>query len=203
MRQRTRKIYEPGVFALTVVTLMAGALVLAGCGGGTDTTSTTSTTGTTATTGTSTTATSGLRKIPTPSTLQVKPVDKAVSKYPDQFTVNILFTANTDTPAFFTDALKAKKVIFVEFYGEGDSLSDQMAGGIAELQQKYANKAIFLLLDADKPQTYGALSEQLPVQYIPQIFIFNNSATIIRSYTGYSDKDRLDQALYDAVNRGY
>ncbi len=185
--------------------LVTASVLLTGCGGGTDTaTTTTSTSGTTTTTTTATTTSpAGLKKIPTPSTLTVKSVDTSVNKYPDQYTVNILFTPNVDTPAFFADALKAKKPIFVEFYGEGDAISDQMAGGIAELQTQYASQVTFILLNADKPQTYGALSEQLPVQYVPQVFIFNNKSTIIRSYTGYSDKARLDQALYDAVNRGY
>lgn len=188
-------------FVLTA-SLTVAALLLAGCGG-TDTTTTPATTGTTSTATVATSGTSGLHKIPTPSTLQVKPVDKTVNKYPDQNTVNIVFTPNTDTPAFFADALKAKKPLFIEFYGEGDALSNQMAAGIAELEQKYADQVTFILLNADKPQTYGALSEQLPVQYVPQVFIFNNKSTIIRSFTGYSDKDSLDQALYDAVNRGY
>jgi thiol-disulfide isomerase/thioredoxin len=195
--------------AIPAAVLIFGlSALLAGCGGGSSTTSTTTTTGTTGTTSTttstgSTDSTGSLRKIPTPSTLDIKTVDKTVNKYPDQYSVNIGFTPNADTPAFFSDALKKKKPILLEFYAEGDSLSDQMASGIADLQKKYADAAVFILLDSDKPQTYGALSEQLPVQYVPQIFIFNGSATIIRSYTGYVDQDRLDQALYDAVNRGY
>ncbi len=180
------------------ILFIAASVLLAGCGGGTDTATSTTGTATTATT-----STSGLKKIPTPSTLTVKPVDTTVNKFPDQYTVNILFTPNSDTPAFFADAIKSKKPIFVEFYGENDSISDQMAAGIAELQTQYASQVTFILLNSDKPQTYGALSEQLPVQYVPQVFIFNNKSTIIRSYTGYSDKARLDQALYDAVNRGY
>lgn len=103
----------------------------------------------------------------------------------------------------FTDALKKKQAIMVEFYGEGDAISDSMTQNIVELQQKYGGKVIFLLLDADNPQSYGSLSAQLPVQYIPQTFVFNKNSTIIRSFTGYVDKNRLDQALYDAVNRGY
>ena len=196
-----QRIHKSGSHLVIAAVVLAAMFVLTGCGGGTDTPTTT--TGTTPTTTTGATGTSGLKKIPTPSTLEVKPVDTAVNKYPDQYTVNILFTPNADTPAFFADALKAKKPIFLEFYGENDAISDQMAAGIAELQQKYANQATFILLNADKPQTYGSLSEQLPVKYVPQVFVFNNKSTIIRSYTGYSDKARLDQALYDAVNRGY
>lgn len=198
---------KTGRFLAGLIFFLAGAIILAGCGGGTDTETpaTTTPTGTTATTGaTGTSGTGGtLRKIPTPSTLEIRAVDKTVNKYPDEYSVNIGFTPNTDTPTFFTDALNKKKPIFLEFYAEADSLSDKMAFGITELQSKYGDRVTFILLNADKPQTYGALSEQLPVQYVPQIFIFNGSSTIIRSYTGYVDQDRLDQAIYDAVNRGY
>jgi hypothetical protein len=182
------------------------AILLAGCGGGTDTTTTTSTTTTTtgATDTGSSTGTSGtLREIPTPSTLDVKPVEKYDDKYPDEFAVNITFKPNSDTPQFFIDALNRKLPLFVEFYGEADSISSSMTQSISELQSKYNGKAVFILLDADNPQSYGSLSAQLPVQYIPQTFVFNKNSTIIRSYTGYADKDRLDEALYDAVNRGY
>jgi ABC-type glycerol-3-phosphate transport system substrate-binding protein len=193
------------LISLVIVT----ALLISGCGGGTDTTTTTTlttgTTGTTATTGTgSTTGGNGsLRKVPTPSTLEVKPVEKYNDKYPDEFAVNIVFKPNSDTPQFFTDALSKKIPIFVEFYGEADSISSSMTQGISELQAKYSGKVLFILLDADNPQTYGSLSAQLPVQYIPQTFVFNKESTIIRSFTGFANKERLDQALYDAVNRGY
>jgi thiol-disulfide isomerase/thioredoxin len=184
----------------TLPVFVAAALVLTGCGGGDDA-------ATTATTPAAATAQpagkSGLKEIPTPSTLEVMAVDTTVNKYPDQYTVNIKFKPNKDTPDFFKSAIEKKKPIFVEFYAENDALSDRMAQGIAELSQQYSNQAVFLLLDADKPQTYQTLSEQLPVRYVPQIFIFNSDATIIRSYTGYTDKQRLEQALYDAVNRGY
>jgi len=180
-------------------------LLAAGCGGGEETTTTTTNTPATSTT-TPTTTTGGtgnLRKVPTPSTLEVKPVEKFNDKFPDEFAVNIVFTPNTDTPQFFTDALKKKMPMVVEFYGQVDSISSSMTQGISELQSKYSGKVLFILLDADNPQSYGSLSAQLPVQYIPQIFVFNKNSTIIRSYTGYVDKTRLDQALYDAVNRGY
>lgn len=181
-------------------------IALAGCGGGTtDTATTTDTTGTTAMTGsTGTTGTTGnLRKVPTPSTLEVMPVEKYTGKYPDQYAVNIKFNPNSETPSFFKDALEQKKPIFVEFYAEGDSISASMTQYVAEVQTKYQGRAVFLLLDIDKPQSFGSLSEQLPVQYVPQIFIFNGESTIIRSLTGYTDKDRMDQGLNDAVVRGY
>jgi hypothetical protein len=179
--------------------------LLAGCGGGSTSTTTTPTTTSTATTGTgSSTGTTGtLRKVPVPSTLDVKPVEKYDGDFPNEFAVNIGFKPNTDTPQVFTDALNKKMPMFVEFYGESDSISSSMTQSITELQAKYSGKVVFLLLDADNPQSYGALSAQLPVQYVPQTFIFNKSSTIIRSYTGYVNKDNLDQALYDAVNRGY
>ncbi len=141
--------------------------------------------------------------MPTPSTLEVKPVEKFNDKYPDEFAVNIVFSPNADTPQFFTDALNKKMSMVVEFYGEADSVSSSMTQGISELQAKYNGRVLFILLDADNPQSYGSLSAQLPVQYIPQTFVFNKNSTIIRSYTGYINKERLDQALYDAVNRGY
>lgn len=143
------------------------------------------------------------KEIPTPSTLKVNPVDKTATKYPDEFAVNIEFTPNKETPSFFADALKKKKPIFLQFYGENDSISDIMNAGVDELQQKYKNQMIFILLDADRPQTYGALAEQLPVYYTPQVLIFNNKSTIIRSYQGYTDKDRLEQGIYDAIYRGF
>jgi ABC-type glycerol-3-phosphate transport system substrate-binding protein len=191
---------------MSIITITA--LLLAGCGGTdttTTTTTTTGTTGTTATTGTGSTTggTGSLRKVPTPSTLEVKPVEKYNDKYPDEFAVNIVFKPNSDTPQFFTDALNKKMPILVEFYGEADSISSSMTQGISELQAKYGGRVMFILLDADNPQTYGSLSAQLPVQYIPQTFVFNKESTIIRSFTGFANKDRLDQALYDAVNRGY
>lgn len=135
--------------------------------------------------------------------MEVLSVDKYTGKYPDPNAVNIKFTANKETPSFFIDALKKKKPILIEFYGEGDAISDNMVQPLIELHTKYGDKIVFIELDADKPQTYGTLSEQLPVQYVPQIFIFNKDSTIIRSFAGYVDKERLDQALYDAVNRGY
>ncbi len=185
----------------------AAAVLAAGCGGGEETTTTTTPTTTTTTPATSTGTGAGgsgnLRKVPTPSTLEVKPVEKFNDKYPDEFAVNIVFTPNADTPQFFADALKRKIPMVVEFYGQADAVSSSMTQGISELRAKYNGKVMFILLDADNPQSYGALSAQLPVQYIPQIFVFNKNSTIIRSYTGYIDKPRLDQALYDAVNRGY
>lgn len=191
------------------MTALVLVTALAGCGGGTtDTTSTTGTTGTTgATTTTGTTSTTGttgnLRKVPTPSTLEIRPVEKYTGKYPDQYAVNIKFNPNSETPTFFKDALAQKKPIFVEFYAEGDAVSASMTEAVAEVQSKYHGRVVFLLLDIDKPQSYGSLSEQLPVQYVPQIFIFNGESTIIRSLTGYTDKDRMDQGLNDAVVRGY
>lgn len=183
--------------------IAVAALLISGCGGGTEETTTTDTTTTTTVPSTTTSSTSTLRKIPTPSTLNVKPVEKYNDKYPDEFAVNIGFTPNAETPKFFTDALNKKKPIFIEFYGESDAVSDSMRQTIGELKQKYSGKVTFILLDADNPQSYGSLSAQLPVQYIPQTFVFNKESTIIRSFTGYVDKERLDQALYDAVNRGY
>jgi hypothetical protein len=178
------------------------AVLLVGCGG-TDTTTTTTTTTSTGTTGTTTTGTGGLRKMPTPSTLEVNPVEKYNDKYPDEFAVNITFKPNSDTPQSFVDALNKKMPMLVEFYGEADSISNSMKQDISDLEAKYRGKVLFILLDADNPQAYGSLSAQLPVQYIPQTFVFNKDATIIRSFTGYANRDRLDQALYDAVNRGY
>lgn len=182
--------------------LIAVAILISGCGGS-DTTTTTPTTSTTTGTGSTTGNTGNLRKVPTPSTLDVRPVEKYNDKYPDEFAVNIVFKPNSDTPQFFTDALNKKLPIFVEFYGQADSISSSVKQGISELQAKYGGKVIFILLDADNPQSYGSLSAQLPVQYIPQTFVFNKDSTIIRSFTGYANKERLDQALYDAVNRGY
>ncbi len=149
-------------------------------------------------------ATSGeLEEIPTPSTVTIKPVDRSANYYPDEFAVNIEFKPNQDTPVFFKDALKKKKPIFLEFYGQNDILTDSMAMDISELQAQYKEQMTFILLNNDKPQTYGALASQLPIKYTPQIFIFNTKSTIIRSYTGYIDKDILEQGIYDAIYRGF
>jgi thiol-disulfide isomerase/thioredoxin len=188
--------------ALIIICIIASLIVAAGCSGGSDTPTDTKPTETTPAGGTGTSV--GEKKdIPTPSTLKINPVEKSANKYPDEYAVNIEFTPNKDTPSFFVDALKKKKPVFLQFYGENDSLSDVMNAGVDELQQKYKNQVIFILLDADRPQTYGALAEQLPIYYTPQVLVFNNKSTIIRSYQGYIDKDRLEQGIYDAIYRGF
>lgn len=180
-------------------------MAVSGCGGGDTTTTPDTKTTTTATTSTSTTSSGSgnLRKIPNSSTLEVKPVEKFNDKYPDEFAVNIVFKPNADTPQFFVDAINKKQPMLVEFFSGSDAISASMTQNVSEVQARYGGKALFILLDADNPQAYGSLSAQLPVQYVPQFFVFNKDSTIIRSFTGFVDKDRLDQALYDAVNRGY
>lgn len=187
---------------LVVIAGLLAVLLLAGCAGGGDT-STQPTQQTTATASQGGSSGGQAKKIPTPSTLTIRPVEQSATKYPDEFAVNILFTPNNETPVFFKDALSKKKPVFVEFYGENDSVSDAMAAAVEELQAQYKEQVIFILLDDDKPQTYGALAEQLPIEYTPQIFVFNREKTIIRSYNGYVDKKRLEQAIFDAINRGY
>ncbi len=177
-------------------------IVLSGCGGGAEETPT-ATPQTGATTGGTGTQQGTEKEIPTPSTLKVNPVEKTATKYPDEYAVNIEFTPNKETPSFFVDFLKTKKPIFLQFYGENDIISDKMNAGVDELQQKYKNQMVFVLLDADRPQTYGALAEQLPIYYTPQVLIFNNKSTIIRSYQGFTDKSRLEQGIFDAIYRGF
>lgn len=183
------------------VAVLTSSVLLAGCAGGTETTTTPTPTPTTGTTAGATTSTQ-LSEF-TPSTLSVRSVQAPPGMYPDEFAVNIKFTPNSDTPAFFVNALRQKKPIFVEFYAEGDAITDAMVLGIDELQAQYRDRVVFLLLNGDRPQTYGGLPQQLPLTYTPQVLIFNRDGTIIRSFSGYVDKDRLEQGIYDAINRGY
>lgn len=181
---------------LVFLLLLSASLVIVGCAGG----ETTPTKTTTPSTGAGETKMTGEY---VPSTLTVRDVQAPTGKFADEYAVNIKFTSNNETPAFFTNALRQKKPIFLEFYAEGDAITDAMVLGIDELQAEYRDRVVFLLLNGDRPQTYGNLSQQLPLTYTPQVFIFNREGTIIRSFTGYVDKERLEQGIYDAISRGY
>jgi thiol-disulfide isomerase/thioredoxin len=135
----------------------------------------------------------------TPSTL-TKPVPEGRI---DQFKVDIKFKPDKDTPAFFRNALALKKPILVGFYAEGDALTDSMMLQVDELQARYKGKVTFILINANRPRAYGNLIQQLPLEYVPQVLIFNAEETIIRSFTGYVDKETLEQGIYDAIYRGY
>lgn len=179
---------------LVFLLLVAVFLIVVGCGG-----ETAPTTSTTSSTGTSQEKTTEF----VPSTLTIREAQTSTGKFADEYAVNIRFTPNHETPAFFVNALRQKKPIFLEFYAEGDAITDAMLLGIDELQAEYKDRVIFLLLNGDRPQTYGNLSQQLPLTYTPQVLIFNKDGTIIRSFAGYVDKERLEQGIYDAINRGY
>lgn len=180
---------------LVFLLLLAAFLMVTGCTGG-------------ATAPKSTTPSTGAGEVKTtgeyiPPTLTIKEVQTPTGRFASDYVVNIEFTPNNETPAFFSNALRQKKPIFLEFYAEGDALTDAMVLGIDELQAEYRDRVVFLLLNGDRPQTYGNLSQQLPLKYTPQVLIFNKDGTIIRSFTGYVDKEQLEQGIYDAINRGY
>lgn len=144
--------------------------------------------------------TTGLPGGEAPPTLAGRPPAQGET---DEFKVNIKFKSSEDTPTFFKNALALKKPILVEFYAEGDALTDSMMLQVDELQAGYKGKVTFILINANRPRVYGNLIQQLPLEYVPQVLIFNAEGTIIRSFTGYVDKETLEQGIYDAIYRGY
>lgn len=117
--------------------------------------------------------------------------------------VNIKFNPDDDTPSIFKNALALKKPIFVEFYAEGDPVTDATLLQVEELRSRYRDRVVFILINANRPSAFGNLVQQLPLEYIPQMLIFNGEGTIIRIFTGYMDKETLEQGIYDAIYRGY
>lgn len=200
-------------FALLLASILVFAL--AGCASSSSSDTSTSSTSSTGTAGATTpgAATGGSAPggqivapssdIPMPPTITVKEVGQSATKYADADAVNWEFKANDETPGFFKDALAKKKPVFVEFYGDYDGVSDSMTAAVEALKAKYNTQVIFILLNVDRPQTYGTLADQLPIRYTPQFFIFNKSSTIVRQYQGYSDQKRLEQGIFDAISRGY
>lgn len=137
---------------------------------------------------------------PTPPTVAPKPVPEGKGT---ESKVNIKFKPDEDTPRIFKNALALKKPIFMEFYAEGDSLTDATLLQVEELRSRYRDRVIFILINANRPSAFGNLVQQLPLEYVPQVLIFNSEGTIIRIFTGYIDSETLEQGIYDAIYRGY
>lgn len=167
---------------IPVAVVLILALILAGCGGGTEgtpagTTSTVS--GTTATAAGTATA-----QAPEP-----RP------------TVPYSFVVRQDTPNFFKEALKKKTPIFLVFYTDDDPTSQAVMQEVKSVYDQYNGAADFMSLKVGENDEISRLAQQFRIGFVPYVAVINRSGTVIFEKNGYVDSKVLEQAVYNAVNK--
>ncbi len=163
--------------------LCAGVILVAGCGGGGGTTGeTTGTAGGTTTTASSTATPTG------PAPVQKLPVPRE-------------FKLDKNTPEFFSRLLGYERPIFLWFYSNYDSVSQQVKVDIEELESNpdYSS-VIFRKVNIDKLGKWANLAGQLQVGYVPHLFVFDRGGLITSDMSGFIDAKTMENAVYDAVN---
>ena len=107
--------------------------------------------------------------------------------------------ATPDTPEFITKRLNEKRGIVLLVYVKGASDDMEMLSFFDDIKSTYAADSSFFSFEARDSKQLGDLLAQLRVSDPPVLAIIRGDGQVAQLYTGWIDKQVMQQAVADAV----
>ena len=105
--------------------------------------------------------------------------------------------ATADDPADFANALGSRPIVIL-FYIPGNADDTKVLDTVNKLRTAF-NSYTFLLYDYKNPEAYGALAQELKVEYTPYVALIDATGVLQKVFVGFVDEGSLNQTL---VNLG-
>jgi hypothetical protein len=136
-----------------------------------------------------------------------EPVDTASAvTVPSSATTASTLYVTTTQPSTLVDGLPSeyvaslgKKPILVLFYVPGQVDDEKVLSAVRALRSSFGSYT-FLTYDYRFPAAYGDLSQKLKIDYPPHIVLIDRTGVPSSVWSGYVDKDTLNQSL---INLGH